>query len=406
MKTKIIFLIIGVPLIAGAVYGYTNFTKDPAANTEYRTVKAERGSLSSHVTANGTVNPVINVLVGSQVSGMIQKLYADYNTPVKKGQLLARLDLSRLQDAVAKSRASLVAAEAQVLQAQATVAEARAALSRFRQVAELSGGKVPSKSEMDSAEANLKRAAASEASARASVTQARANLQSDETNLGKASIRSPIDGVVLARQVDPGQTVAASFQAPVLFTLAEDLAKMELQVDVDEADVGQVKAGQKAMFSVDAWPGRQYDAVITRVGFGSQVKDGVVSYLTVLEVDNGDLSLRPGMTGTAEITTLVRDNALLVPNAALRFTPASDAQPQKKSGGNVMSMMMPRMPRQAPRASAKDSDAAPSVWVLRDGQPVEIEIKTGASNGRSTEITGGALEAGMEVITEALGTRQ
>jgi ABC-type multidrug transport system fused ATPase/permease subunit len=234
-------------------------------------------------------------------------------------------------------------------------------MSRYQQVAELSGGKVPSKSEMDSAEANLKRAEANQASARASVTQARANLQSDETNLGKASIRSPIDGVVLARQVDPGQTVAASFQAPVLFTLAEDLAKMELQVDVDEADVGQVKAGQKAMFSVDAWPGRQYAAVITRVGFGSQVKDGVVSYLTVLEVDNGDLSLRPGMTGTAEITTLTRENALLVPNAALRFTPASDVQPQKKSGGNVMSFMMPRMPRQAPRASAKASDAGTPV---------------------------------------------
>ena len=160
------------------------------------------------------------------------------------------------------------------------------------------------------------------------------------------------------------------------------------------------------MFSVDAWPGRQYAAVITRVGFGSQVKDGVVSYLTVLEVDNSDLSLRPGMTGTAEITTLVRDNALLVPNAALRFTPASDAQPQEKSGGNVMSMMMPRMPRQAPRASAKASDAAPGVWVLRDGQAVEIEVQTGASNGRLTEITGGALEAGMEVITEALVARK
>ena len=191
-------------------------------------------------------------------------------TEVKKGQVLARLDLSKLQDAVAKSRAILAAAEAQVLQAQATVAEARATLARYRQVSQLSGGKVPSKTEMDTAEANLKRAEANEASARASVTQARATLQSDETNLGKASIRSPIDGVVLSRQVDPGQTVAASFQAPVLFKLAEDLTKMELQVDVDEADVGQVKAGQKATFSVDAWPGREYTAVITRVGYGSQ----------------------------------------------------------------------------------------------------------------------------------------
>jgi HlyD family secretion protein len=372
----------------------------------YATEPVIVGTLVVKVSATGNLQPTNQVEVGSELSGIIDQVHVDINDAVKKGQVLARLDLSRLQDAVAKSRASLAAAEAQVLLAQATVAEARAALSRYRQVAELSGGKVPSQSEMDSADANLKRAEASEASARASVTQARANLQSDETNLGKASIRSPIDGVVLARQVDPGQTVAASFQAPVLFTLAEDLSKMELQVDVDEADVGQVRTGQKARFSVDAWPDRHYTAVITRVGFGSQVKDGVVSYLTVLEVDNSDLSLRPGMTGTAEIITLTRDNALLVPNAALRFTPASDAQPQKQASGNVMSFMMPRMPRQAPKAAPKASGGTPSVWVLREGKAVEIEVQTGASDGRQTEITGGTLEAGMEVITEALGTRK
>jgi HlyD family secretion protein len=198
--------------------------------------------------------------------------------------------------------------------------------------------------------------------------------------------------------------VAASFQAPVLFTLAEDLAKMELQVDVDEADVGQVKAGQKASFSVDAWPGRQYDAVITRVGYGSQVKDGVVSYLTVLEVVNDDLSLRPGMTGTAEITTLTRGNALLVPNAALRFTPAATttATKQKKSGPSLVGMMMPRMPRQTPKAHTAANGSTPRVWVLRDGQAEPLEVKTGATNGRVTEIVGGALKAGMQVITEAV----
>jgi HlyD family secretion protein len=331
---------------------------DESDAPRYATGPVSVGTLVVTVSATGNLQPTNQVEVGSELSGIVDQVYVDINDPVKQGQVLARLDLSRLQDAVAKSRASLAAAEAQVLLAQATVAEARAALSRYRQVAELSGGKVPSQSEMDSADANLKRAEANEASARASVTQARANLQSDETNLAKASIRSPIDGVVLKRQVEPGQTVAASFQAPVLFTLAEDLAKMELQVDVDEADVGQVKAGQKARFSVDAWPGRHYTAVITRVGFGSQVKDGVVSYLTVLEVDNSDLSLRPGMTGTAEITTLTRENTLLVPNAALRFTPGSEAQPQQKSGGNVMSFMMPRMPRQAPKARRRKPAAA------------------------------------------------
>lgn len=369
----------------------------------YATEPVEVGTLLVKVSATGKLQPTNQVDVGSELSGIVDQVYVDVNDHVKKGQVLARLDLSKLRDAVAKSRASLAAAEAQVLQARATVAETRATLSRYRQVSQLSGGKVPSKSEMDTAEANLKRAEANEASARAGVTQARAALQSNETDLTKASIRSPINGVVLKRQVEPGQTVAASFQAPVLFTLAEDLSKMELQVDVDEADVGQVKKGQKALFSVDAWPGRRYAAVITRVGYGSQEKDGVVSYLTVLEVGNDDLSLRPGMTGTAEITTLTRENALLAPNAALRFTPPEEGAVKKKTGGSVVGALMPRPPRQAPKVKSTNGKGAPRVWVLRDGQPAPVEVKTGATNGRMTEIVGGPLKAGTQVITESLG---
>jgi HlyD family secretion protein len=378
---------------------------DKAAEIHYKTEPVAVGMLVVKVSATGNLQPTNQVDVGSELSGIVDKVFVDENDWVKKGQALAQLDLSKLQDAVARSRASLAAAEAQMLQAQATVAETRAALARFREVARLSGGKVPSKSEMDTAEANLKRAEANEASSRASITQARANLKSDETNLTKATIRSPIDGVVLARKVEPGQTVAASFQAPVLFTLAEDLAKMELQVDVDEADVGQVKVGQKATFSVDAWPGREYSAVITRVGYGSQVKDGVVSYLTVLEVGNDDLSLRPGMTGTAEITTLTREQALLVPNAALRFTPAAPDAAQKQSRGSVMSFLMPRRSRPTPKSEPVKRGAA-RVWVLRDGQPVPLDVRAGASNGRVTEITGGELKAGMQVITETVSAPQ
>ena len=392
-------------VIAVAAWLLLRSGEDKAA-PRYTTEAAALGTLVVRVSATGNLQPTNTVDVGSELSGIVDKVYVDDNYEVKKGQILAQLDLSRLQDAVAKSRASLAAAEAQVLQAQATVAEARATLSRFRQVSQLSGGKVPSKTEMDSAEANLKRAEANVASVRASVTQARATLQSDETNLGKASIRSPINGVVLSRQVDPGQTVAASFQAPVLFKLAEDLTKMELQVDVDEADVGQVKAGQKATFSVDAWPGREYSAVITRVGYGAQEAEGVVSYLTVLEVANDDLSLRPGMTGTADITTLTRENALLVPNAALRFTPATTDAAEKKSGSSVMGALMPRMPRQTRKPRPADSNSgAQRVWVLQEGQPVAIDVQTGATNGRVTEVTGGALKAGMQVITEALSAQ-
>ncbi|MHB0982329.1 MAG: efflux RND transporter periplasmic adaptor subunit [Thiobacillus sp.] len=391
-------------VIAVAIWLFLRASEDTAA-PRYATEAATTGTLVVKVSATGNLQPTNTVDVGSELSGIVEQVYVDDNDEVKKGQVLARLDPSKLQDAVAKSRASLAAAEAQVLQAQATVAEARATLARYQQVAQLSGGKVPSRTEMDTAEANLKRAEASVASARASVTQARATLQSDETNLSKASIRSPIHGVVLSREVDPGQTVAASFQAPVLFKLAEDLTKMELQVDVDEADVGQVKAGQRATFSVDAWPGREYTAVITRVGYGAQEAEGVVSYLTVLEVANDDLSLRPGMTGTAEITTLTRENALLVPNAALRFTPATSEDAEKKSGGSVIGALMPRPPRQAKKVQETAGGGSQRVWVLRDGQPVAMDVKTGATNGRVTEITGGELKAGMQVITEALSAR-
>jgi HlyD family secretion protein len=380
--------------------------KDDAAAPAFRTEAASVGKLVVKVSATGNLQPTNQVDVGSELSGIVETVFVDDNDRVTKGQVLARLDLAKLRDAVTRSRAGLAAAEAQVLQAQATADEARANLARFRQVSELSGGKVPSRSEMDTAEATLKRAEANEASARAAVAQARATLQSDETNLAKAHIRSPIDGVVLARKVEPGQTVAASFQAPVLFTLAEDLAKMELQVDVDEADVGQVKVGQSATFSVDAWPGRQYTAVITRVGYGSQTKDGVVSYLSVLRVANDDLSLRPGMTGTAEITTLIREKVLLVPNAALRFTPPSTEAAPKKSGASIISALMPRPPAITPKALGTAKNGTHRVWVPRDGQAVPVEVQTGASDGRMTEVTGGPLQAGTEVITEALGAKR
>jgi len=390
-------------LLAGL--GYLLLRGERDAAPRYRTEPAAVGDLVVRVSATGNLQPINQVDVGSELSGIVDTVYVDDNDRVQRGQVLARLDLAKLRDAVARSRAVLAAAEAQVLQAQATAAEARAALARFRQAAELSGGKVPSKTELDAAEASLKRAEASEASARASVIQARATLQSDETNLAKAHIRSPIDGVVLARKVEPGQTVAATFQAPVLFTLAEDLAQMELRVDVDEADVGRVEVAQQAEFGVDAWPARRYAAVITRVGYGAQVKDGVVSYPAVLRVDNADLSLRPGMTATAEITTLTREGVLLVPNAALRFIPPTAPGVQKQRGGSLLDALMPRPPRPAPRPPEPAREAERRVWVLRDGEPVPVPVQTGASDGRMTEIVGGELRAGMEIITEALGTR-
>jgi HlyD family secretion protein len=378
---------------------------DRSPGPHHTTEPVTMGKLVVKVSATGNLQPTNKVEVSSELSGIVTEVLVEENDRVRKGQVLTQLDLSKLKDAVTKSRATLEAADAQVLQAQATVEEARAQLARFKQVAELSGGKVPSKSEMATAEANLRRAEANEASARASVTQARANLRSDETSLGKASIRSPIDGVVLTRKVEPGQTVAAALQAPVLFTLAEDLAKMKLQVDVDEADVGQVLVGQAATFTVDAWPGRKYAGVITRVGYGSQTKDNVVSYPTVLAVNNDDLTLRPGMTGTADIVTVTRENVLLVPNAALRFTPAVVGAPAAGPSGGIVGKLMPRPPSQPPKLPAPVADGRSRVWVLRDGQVAPIEIQSGATNGQMTEVLGGALSAGTQVITEAIGSQ-
>jgi len=368
----------------------------------FRTEPATVGSLVVTVSATGNLQPTNMVEVSSELSGIVTEVRVDENDRVTSGQELARLDTSKLRDAVARSRAALVVANAQVRQAEATVIEAQVALGRFRQAAQLSGGQALALSEMTAAEANLSRAEAGAAASRASVAEARANLRSDQTNLEKASIRSPIDGVVLTRNVESGQTVAATLQAPVLFTLAEDLTQMELRVSVDEADVAQVRVGQRATFTVDAWPGRQFEGTITRVGYGSEVTDGVVSYPAVLAVENPDLSLRPGMTATASIVTVTRESALMVPNAALRFDPALSSSPSSGAArGGFLGQLRPRPPRPTPRPRPPAAGGPPRVWVLRDHRPVPIEVQTGATDGQATEIVGGSLEPGTEVITEA-----
>jgi len=392
-----------------AVAGYVRFFASGDDDAPgYVTEKALQGDLVVSVSATGNLQPTNKVDVGSELSGTIEVVLVDDNDRVKKGQTLARLDTAKLRDQVAKSRAAVASAEAKVAQTRATVEQSRSNLERLREVARLSNGKVPSKAELETAEASLARAVADEAAARAAVAETRAVLSADETNLTKAAIRSPIDGVVLNRRVEPGQTVAASFQAPVLFTLAENLSQMELQVDVDEADVGQVSKGQPATFTVDAYPGRRYPARIERVGFGSQVKEGVVSYLTVLAVDNEDLSLRPGMTATAEIITAKRENVLLVPNSALRYRPpAANSADQQKKSKSIVGSLIPHPPS-APRKAAQpapDKDGTQQVWILRGGAPSPVRVTIGATNGRLTEIVSGALEPGMDVITEALVRR-
>lgn len=394
-------LLLGL-LVAGAGAWWWMAGGKAPPTVGYRTEPLTRDTLVVKVSATGNLVPTTQVEVGSELSGIVRAVLVEDDDRVSRGQVLAELDMALFEDAVNRSRAAVAVAEAGLKQAEASLAEASARLARFEEVRELSGGKVPSATEMDTAEANLARARADAASAKAAIAQARALLRSEQTNLERCRIRSPIDGVVLERAVEPGQTVAASLQAVTLFTLAEDLSRMELRVDVDEADVGQVRPDQEVSFTVDAWPGRRFEARIVRVGFNAKNEEGVVSYPAVLSVDNSDLSLRPGMTGTAEITVLTREDALLVPNAALRFTPPAEAEAE--AGRGVMGVLMPRMPRPPPPPAAPlaAADGSREIWTLVEGEARPLRVRTGATDGRRTELLEGAPEPGTEVIVEAL----
>lgn len=401
---------IGVVVLAAAVSAVWVWRTDrsAAAAPSYVTEPVARAALSLTVSADGTLQPTRSVNVGSEMSGTVARVVVDVNDQVKRGQVLVELDTSKLRDQIVRSRATLASAEAAVAQSVATVKEAEASLSRLEEVARLSGGKVPSRAELDSARAALERARAEETSARASVANARAALSTDETNLAKASIRSPIDGVVLKRSVDPGNAVAASLQAVTLFTIAEDLKRLQLEVNVDETDVGMVSKGQRATFTVGAYLNRRYPATVTRVAYGSTTTDNVVTYTTLLDVDNADLSLRPGMTATATIQTSDRAASLLVPNTALRFTPAQAAAAPAGTASaagstSIVSRLMPRPPggggtRRA--AAAGGNGGSRQVWLLRDGQPVAVSVTVGASDGRRTEVSGPGIAEGDAVIVD------
>jgi len=410
---------IAAVLLLGAIAGGAVWwsQRESRAAPTYVTAAVTRGDLRLSVTANGTLQPTRTINIGSELSGTVSQVFVDINDSVKKGQVLVTLDLSKLQDQISRSRASLAAAEAKVAQSVATTKETQGNLGRLEEVFRISGGKVPSQAELDTARATLERARADERSARAGVNDARAALSTDETNLRKASIRAPSDGVVLTRQVDPGNAVAASLQAVTLFTIAEDLRKLRLLVNVDEADVGAMAVGQNATFTVSAYPNRKYPATVNRVAYGSTTTDNVVTYQAQLEVDNQDLSLRPGMTATATITATERKQVLLVPNTALRYTPNSAAgdapravaAPASGARTGIVGSLMPRAPglgggrRAGGGSNASGAPTAPGprqVWVLRDAQPVAVPVMAGVTDGRLTEVTSDQLQPGMAVITD------
>jgi HlyD family secretion protein len=393
---------VALAVLAGLVF-WQGQRAAQAAPT-YVTEKLVRAPLVVTVSADGTLQPTRSVNIGSELSGTVARVWVDVNDRVKKGQVLVELDTAKLRDQITRSRAAQSAAQAAVAQAGATLKEAQGNLARLEEVFKLSGGKVPAQSELDTARATVERAQAEQASARANVASAQAQLSTDETNLSKASIRSPIDGVVLTRAVDPGNAVAASLQAVTLFTIAEDLRNLQLEVNVDETDVGLVANGQQATFTVGAYLNRRYPATVTRVAFGSTKTDNVVTYTTRLDVNNQDLSLRPGMTATATIRTSDRAPALLVPNTALRFTPSGAGNPAATAASpSIVSRLMPRPPGAVARRSATPSNAAGGsrqLWVLREGQPIAVRVTAGASDGRRTEVSSPDLAEGDAVITD------
>ncbi|MCL2102535.1 MAG: efflux RND transporter periplasmic adaptor subunit [Syntrophorhabdaceae bacterium] len=395
--------IVGAVIIVLLIVGFVLLKPgSKSQGPQYRTEKVTKGDLMVTVSATGKLQPTNQVDVGSEISGTIRTVLVEDNDRVQKGQVLARLDPSVLEQRVLKSQAALLAAKASVMQAQATAEEARADLARLQQVAELSGGKVPSKTELDAAAAALKRAEATEAGAIAAVGQAEATLKSDETDLSKSIIRSPIDGIILSRKIEPGQTVAASLSAPILFTIAENLSQMELEVHVDEADVGMVNEGQSATFGVNAWPNRKYSAKVKRLAYGSRLEENVVTYPALLTVNNSDLSLRPGMTATADIVTADLKDALLVPNAALRFNPSEQSQgARRQESGSFVSSLMPRMPRQTKEARVTDKKGREqNVYVLKQGVPTVVPLIVGVTNGRLTEVISGDIDEESLVIVE------
>ena len=398
------FLLLVFLVAAGAAWWAWRQRGAPDPGTRYKTETVRRGALTVTVTATGNLAPTNQVEVGSELSGIVARVAVDYNDRVKIGQPLAVLDTTKLAAKVLQSKASLASARAKVLSTQATVDEARSQLDRLRRFREISGSKAVSQNDLDAAEAALNRALADKVMAEASVALAAAVLEADETDLAKAVIVSPVNGIVLSRDVEPGQTVAASLQAPVLFTLAEDLARMELIVDVDEADVGAVMEGQIAEFTVDAYPDRRFPAHITQVRYGAKTVDGVVTYETVLGVDNADLTLRPGMTATAEIMVQRIEDALLIPNAALRFAPPEAVRGKNQRNTSLIQRLLPRPPHRDRRRSSQAGDTKrprrSRVWVLKDAGPSPVFIGIGATDGGRSEVTGGELAEGDPVIVD------
>lgn len=374
------YLIITLLIVLTAGGGWFWVKESKSEKTHYLTAPIEIKELTTTVSATGNLEPTNTIDVGIEVSGTITDVLVDYNDHVKTGQLMARIDTTRLTTNVTSAKAALMRYQANVSISKASLSNAQNEWERLHKMYASTGGNYPSKQAIDEADNALLSAKAVVAAAIAQTQQSKAELEAGEDNLRKAVVISPIEGIVLERKVEPGQTVVASMQTPVLFKMAKNLNMMKVIASVDEADIGEVKEKQNVTFSVDAYPDKQFKGVITQLRLNSQMVNGVVTYDAVVEVPNTDLKLRPGMTATAQIITGKLSNALTVPNAALRFSPPKDKDDKTE------------------KAQENTNANGKSLWILRDQKPVKIKVNAGKSDGISTAIFTSNLKANDNVI--------
>ncbi len=406
-KRRIALLLGFVLLVGGSAAGWFLLRREAAPT--YQTVKADRGAISAKVTATGTLSALVTVQVGSQVSGRIQEIDVDFNSRVKKGQVLAKLDPELVEASVNQARANHVETKSayQRAQVQATLAKRR--FERTRQLAEQ---QLIAMADLDTAQADMDVAATQVDGARGSMQRAQAALNQAEVNLAYTTITSPINGVVISRDVAVGQTVAASLQAPTLFVIAQDLKQIQVDASIAEADMGKVRAGMKAEFSVDAYPEETFRGKVRQVRNSALTVQNVVTYSAIIDVENPELKLKPGMTANVSLIHDERRNAVRLPNAALRFRPASGTyeRPNRRSGsphaqgertGQAVEKTGAAGRRAAVPSGRDDNADRRTIWILVEGKPLPVRIETGLSDGNVTEVIGGNLSDGADVIVDS-----